>query len=133
MNKFQIVVRHKINNEVISGNVTFNNLSKMDYDDLDIIISILYKTISNQKNNIDFFGLDIFYTHECDHDELLLSINNLFILESIYKGLDTAYWRNDNIDKETFNKGRKDYLEQVEKRLKYYELDKNSQVCFKKK
>jgi hypothetical protein len=133
MSKFNIIVRHKINNEVISGDVTFNNLSKMDYDDLDIIVSILYKTIGNKKNNIDFYGLDIFYCNECGHDELVLSVNDLSIFESIYKGLDTSYWRNENIDREKFNKERKDYFKEAEERLEDYELDKDFQVCFKKK
>lgn len=130
MNKYQIVVRHKINNEVISNNLTFNNLSKMDYDDLDIIVAILYEALCNEIH-IDLQGLDIFYRHECGHDELLLSVSNLFTLESIHKGLDIAFWTNKNIDKEIFNKDRKDYLEQVEKRLKYYELDEDFKVCFK--
>jgi hypothetical protein len=152
MNKFRIVIRHLINDEIISDNLIINNLSKMDYSDLDIIVAIIFEELHYNNELIglcgcigDIRGIDIFYRHECGHDELLLSVKDLDILEAIHRGVDIAHercldictWLNKNIKEEILTKNRKYDLEQTARKFKYYELEGDvltfPKACIKKK
>jgi hypothetical protein len=132
MSKFKIITRIKEDDEIISGTVSFENLDKLDFEDLDILINILFKTIVNKKNDIDLQGLDIFYTHDCGHEDLILCVNSIGVLKNIHCGIESAYLRNDNIDKKLFNKDRNNYLKYVEERLQNYDLDDEFKLEFKK-
>lgn len=85
--------------------------------------------MTNQKNDIDIHGLDIFYTPECDNEYLILSVNSLDVLRYIYFAIDFAQYRNNTINKKEFKKNI-NYYNDVIDRLAHYAIDNRFKLEF---
>ena len=67
MYKINVTIKEE-DGEKIEGNVIFDSLDKLKHNrDLDILLSLIYKTLVDENNNIDLVKMEIFYVHKCGH------------------------------------------------------------------
>tara|TARA_R110002020_G_scaffold28797_1_gene91379 strand:+ start:1533 stop:1925 length:393 start_codon:yes stop_codon:yes gene_type:complete len=122
---YKINVTVEEDEEEIEGNVIFDNLEKLKHNrDLDILLSLIYKTLVHEKNNINLVKMEIFYVRKCGNYEPILTFNDPDVLFSIFAGLD--YWQklSTHQDKERLEKH---YENDFKKRLKFLDLDRDLQ------
>ena len=130
MYKINVTIRK--DEKEIDGNVRFLNHDKLKHPrDLDILLSLIYKTLAHEENNINLVKMEIFYVRKSRHYEPILSFNHPDVLFSIFAGLN--YWENLNTskdkDKERLEKdydhAQRLYDNDFKKRLKLLDLDRD--------
>lgn len=122
MYKINVTIKEE-DGEKIEGNVIFDSLDKLKHNrDLDILLSLIYKTLVDENNNIDLVKMEIFYVHKCGHYEHILTFNDVTVLVSIFSGLDYGQKLSTHQDKERLEKH---YENDFKKRLKFLDLDRD--------
>ena len=128
MYKINVTIRK--DEKEIDGNVRFLNHDKLKHPrDLDILLSLIYKTLAHEENNINLVKMEIFYVRKSRHYEPILSFNHPDVLFSIFAGLN--YWENlsTSKDKERLEKdydhAQRLYDNDFKKRLKLLDLDRD--------
>ena len=137
MNNFRIDARIKKDDEIVSGEVTFDNLEKLEYDNLDMLIMFLIKTLDDEDNKIELVSVDILYREECcGNYTMILSFSDINVLRNVantFLYLRHKYITNHEEKHEEIVTAERIYFEEFDESLKKYAFADSFMMKFEKK
>lgn len=137
MNNFRIDARIKKDDEIVSGEITFDNLEKLEYENLDMLIMFLIKIIDDEDNKIDLVSVDILHREECcGNYTMILSFSDIDVLRNVantFLYLRYKYITN-NVEKHAeISTAEGIYFEGFDESLKKYAFTDSFMMKFEKK